>query len=65
MKSPGEEYPEKVKENNNQKNICAPMMDVADELTKENVVLQVKDGLVGPVGNRLIDEFQHHARGEQ
>ena len=41
------------------------MMDVPDELTKNHVVLQVKDGFVGSVGHRLIGKLQHHPRGEQ
>jgi hypothetical protein len=39
MKSPGEKYPQEVEENNNQKYVSAPMMDVPDELTEKDVVL--------------------------
>ena len=41
------------------------MMDISDKLAKENSILQVDDGFISSVGDRLICKFHQHARGEQ
>ena len=62
MKCAGEKFRQKVKENDNEQYVRTPVMYVSDELTKENIVLQVNDRLVGAVGNWLVDKFQHQTR---
>ena len=40
-------------------------MNIADQLAKEHIILQMKNRLVREFGNRLVNEFQHQAGGEQ
>ena len=65
MKRPAEKYPQKVEQHDQQQQIGAPVMDVADQLAEINRILQMHDGVVSPVGNGLVDEFEHQARGKK
>jgi hypothetical protein len=65
MKCSGEKNPQKMKKNNNQQYIGAPVMNIADQLSKEHIALQMNNGLVSAVGNRLVNEFQHQSGGKQ
>ncbi len=47
MKGPGEEDPEQMKEDHQDEEVGAPMMDVADKGAEEDFVLQVGDGRIG------------------
>ena len=41
------------------------MVDVSDQLSKENIPLEVKDGIIGFARKRLINEFEQNARPNQ
>ena len=41
------------------------MMDVPDQLSKENILLEVKDGIVGFPRERFVNEFEQQARSNQ
>jgi len=52
MKCAGKKYPQKMEKDHNQQGICTPMVNIADQLTKEHIVLQVNNRLVGALGDR-------------
>jgi hypothetical protein len=41
------------------------MMNIADQLPEEHIVLQMNNRLVGAVGNWLVNKFQHYSCGKQ
>ena len=54
-----------MKQRNQQQAIAAPVMQVADQLTEQDVVLQIKDGIVGFIRHRLVDELHHQTGSEK
>jgi hypothetical protein len=50
-----------MKDDDGDEEVGAPMMDVADQLTEEDVSLQRDDGIVGESRRRLVDEHQQDA----
>ena len=54
-----------MQKDNDQNKVGAPMVDVSDQLSKENIPLEVKDGIIGFARKRLINEFEQHARPNQ
>ena len=65
MKRAGEKYPQKMKENDEQQGIAAPVMNVADQAAEKNGILQLNYGCIGLIGNRLVGKFQHQAGNEE
>ena len=65
MEGPGEEYPQEVQKNNDQNDVPAPVVNVAHELSEQNITLEMKDGLIGLVRKRLVNEFHQDSRSEQ
>ena len=54
-----------MKKNDYQQGVAAPVVNIADQLTEVDSVLQMHDGFIGPVGYRLINKFEHQARDEK
>ena len=48
-----------------QKYVGAPVMDISDQLTEGDILLQVENRFIGPAGKRLIHELEHQAGAEQ
>jgi len=41
------------------------MVDVSDQLPKKNILLEVKNGIIGSARKRFIKEFEQNARPNQ
>ncbi len=65
MKRTAEKHPQKVQKDKNQQRIGAPVMNIANQLAKEHIVLQMNYRFIGAVGYRLIDKFEHQAGRKQ
>jgi hypothetical protein len=64
-KAPVKKNPQQMKKDNQQQCISAPVMKIANQLTEKYGVLQVDDGGIGSIGNRLVDQFHHQPGGKQ
>ena len=58
-KSAGIKDPQKMKEGHEQKPVCTPPVDVSDQLTEWNMVVQIHDGVIRSAGKRLIYKLEH------
>ena len=65
MKCAAKKYPQKMKKNNEQQGIAAPVMNVANQATEKHGILQLNDGFIGLVGNSLVGKFQHQAGNKE
>lgn len=65
MKGTGEKHPQKMQEHDDQKYLATPVVNVPDQLPEKHVLLEAKDGFIRFFGNRLVHEFQQHARPDQ
>ena len=54
-----------MQENYDQQNVGGPVVNISDQLPEWNIVLQVQDGFIGPIGQGHINEFEHQAGTEQ
>ena len=76
MERAGEEDPQQVEHGDDQQQVAAPVVDVADELPEHHLVPEGLDRRVGRLLGRLVDEqqedagrhqqeYQHHGRPAQ
>jgi hypothetical protein len=65
VKRAREENTQQVQKRHKDQGVCAPMMDVPDQSAEPDLVLKSKDGLVGLVRERKVNEFQEHTRPEK
>jgi hypothetical protein len=40
-------------------------VDISDQLTEWNMVVQIEDGVIRPAGKRLIDKLEHQTGAKE
>jgi hypothetical protein len=54
-----------VQKGHQDEGVCAPVVHDSDESAEQDLILKVKDGLVGLVRERLVRELQKHTRAQK
>ena len=65
VKGAREKDAEKVQEDHDQEEVAAPVVDVPDETSKENSILEDQNRFIGLVGKRNIKKLQHQSCPEK
>ncbi len=62
MEGTGKEYPEKMEKDHHQKDVAAPVMDIAYKLSERDVMLEREDRLIGLLREWQVNKFEQHSR---
>ena len=65
MEGACKENAEKMEKDHDQKDIGAPVVNVADQLSEKDILLKMEDRLIGSSRKRLVSEFQQQSCPEQ
>jgi UDP-N-acetylglucosamine 2-epimerase len=65
VKGSREEHTEQMQKGHEDEGVRAPVMNISDQTTEQNFVLKVKNGLLGLVRKRLVDELEQNSRSQK